>query len=239
MAHRLQCMLPLQRILSTASARCGLVALALATVVAMTIATHSASAQAQQAKQNWMADYVRLRVAVKTLQSAGRDPSRAMGPEIEALMKPRIVGGTVAGAADNQFQVALLNAAQPNNSQAQFCGGTLIRPNIVVTAAHCSDFVTAATVQVLTGTRALDGTGQRRDVTQITIHPGWNPSTFDNDVAVWQLSTEATGIYPGHPRHRRWTRRRRLACHGLGNIDRGRRPARSTYAGLWCRWRRG
>src|SRR3712207_7353795 len=34
----------------------------------------------------------------------------------------------------------------------------------------------------------------RRDVTRITIHPAWNPSTFDNDVAVWELSTSATGI---------------------------------------------
>ena len=76
-----------------------------------------------------------------------------------SLVQPRIVGGTVAGAGDNPFQVALLRASQPNNAAAQFCGGTLVRPNMVVTAAHCSDFVTAPQVQVLTGTQLLDGTG--------------------------------------------------------------------------------
>ena len=65
---------------------------------------------------------------------------------------------------------------------------------MVVTAAHCSDFVTAGQVQVLTGTRNLDGSGVRRNVTRIAIHPNWNPGTFDSDVAVWQLSSSATGI---------------------------------------------
>ena len=72
--------------------------------------------------------------------------------------------------------------------QAQFCGGTLVKSNFVVTAAHCSDFFTADQVQVLTGTRRLDGTGERRDVVRIAVHPEWNSTTLDNDVAVWELS---------------------------------------------------
>ena len=39
----------------------------------------------------------------------------------------------------------------------------------------------------------LDGTGVRRNVTRITIHPNWNAGTFDNDVAVWELATNAAG----------------------------------------------
>ena len=89
--------------------------------------------------------------------------------------------------------MALLRASQPNNAAAQFCGGTLVRPNMVVTAAHCSDFVTAPQVQVLTGTQLLDGSGTRRNVARIAIHPSWNSNTFDNDVAVWELTTDAPG----------------------------------------------
>jgi len=71
----------------------------------------------------------------------------------------------------------------------------LIGPNTVVTAAHCSDFVTSQVVQVLTGTLKLDGSGTRHDVTSIQIHENWNPDTFDNDVAVWKLATPATGTF--------------------------------------------
>ncbi len=141
-------------------------------------------------KGNWMREYVRLRVAERTL-AAMPDLTAA---ELDQIVTPMIVGGSVAGAADNPFQVALLTKSVANNFNAQFCGGTLYKANYVVTAAHCSDFVTAGQVQVLTGTRNLDGTGVRRDVLSISIHPSWNPNTFNNDVAVWRLSTSATGI---------------------------------------------
>ena len=149
---------------------------------------------AQQPDRNWMREYVQLRVLKRNLRAVGAQTARLRGTELRSVLVPRIVGGTEAGAADNPFQVALLLGNIANNRDAQFCGGTLVRENIVVTAAHCSDFVTADQVQVLTGTRRLDGTGDRRDVSRIVIHPDWDADTFDNDVAVWELSTNATGI---------------------------------------------
>lgn len=149
------------------------------------------SSSAQDSDGNWMAEFVRLRVAEQNLRAIGPSISRAA---VADAFRPQIVGGTNAGPTDNPFQVALLNGAVTNNADAQFCGGTLVRPNFVVTAAHCSDFVTANQVQVLTGTRRLDGTGARRDVLRIVIHPNWNSNNMDNDVAVWELSTAETGI---------------------------------------------
>ena len=149
---------------------------------------------AQEASGNWMKEYVQLRVNSKNLQVVTGRALGAAGIDSRLIFTPRIVGGTDAGAADNPFQVGLLNRTVTDNAAAQFCGGSLIRANVVVTAAHCSDFITANQVQVLTGTRRLDGTGTRRDVVSIAIHPSWNSSTFDNDVAVWRLATSATGI---------------------------------------------
>jgi secreted trypsin-like serine protease len=54
--------------------------------------------------------------------------------------------------------------------------------------------VTPDLVQVLTGTRSLNGSGTRRDVKKIIVHPNWNPNTNDSDVAVWILKSNAAGI---------------------------------------------
>ncbi|WP_395791853.1 serine protease [Aquimonas sp.] len=146
-------------------------------------------AQAEQPAKNWMSEYVKLRVAERTM-AAMPDLREA---DIEKMMGPMIVGGTLATASDNPFQVALLQRNIANTANAQFCGGTLYKANYIITAAHCSDFVTTGQVQVLTGTRRLDGSGVRRNVTRIVIHPSYNASTYDYDVAVWQLSSSATG----------------------------------------------
>jgi len=163
--------------------------------LALLIAT-AQPAWAQPADQpgNWMRDFVAARVAAQNLRALSAEARSVPSAELRSILRPRIVGGTMATPTQNPFQVALLMASQPNNANAQFCGGTLVRPNFIVTAAHCSDFVSAAQVQVLTGTRRLDGSGVRRNVTAITIHPGWNGNTFDNDAAVWELETEAAGI---------------------------------------------
>lgn len=166
--------------------RRGALALALAALAAI-----ASPALARQPEANWMREYVRLRVQERNLNAL---PANATAAQADALFTPMIVGGTVASASDNPFQVALLNKRVSNNFDAQFCGGTLYKARYVVTAAHCSDFTSARRVQVLTGTRRLDGSGVRRDVRRISIHPNWNPNTFDSDVAVWELSTSATGI---------------------------------------------
>lgn len=134
-----------------------------------------------------MAKFVELRVyAVTTKASIKKTSTRNAATNIPVT--PLIVGGIDADTKDNTFQVALLDKAKSDNALAQFCGGSLIKPNIVVTAAHCSDFISAHQVQVLAGTRNLDGSGVRYDVSEITIHSEWNPNNHDNDVAVWKLN---------------------------------------------------
>ena len=144
---------------------------------------------------NWMRDYVReQRIAQALAVSPGL--TRA---EIEAAMTPRIVGGVVAAAADNPFQVGLLNKSVSDNFNAQFCGGTLYKNRYVITAAHCGRW-NPNSVQVLTysapipGVRRLrGGTGVRRNVARIDIHPGYRAATFDYDVAVWTLTAPVPG----------------------------------------------
>ncbi|WP_162094795.1 serine protease [Pseudomonas chlororaphis] len=115
-----------------------------------------------------------------------------------------IVGGTTAGPNDNPFQVGLLVKAVGDNFKAQFCGGSLIAPDVIVTAAHCNYYQQTkngpkllwkpSEVQVLTGTRNLNQGGVRRDVTAIWQHPSYMANGKNYDVAVWKLSTQVQGI---------------------------------------------
>ena len=110
---------------------------------------------------------------------AGRGPS------------PNIVGGTVAPIGAYPFFVSVKRASD----NFAFCGGTLVSSVWVLTAAHCVDGgVTAASLKLVIGANQLnnEAPGDIRSATAIHLHPSWNPSTFDNDVAMLRLNTPST-----------------------------------------------
>lgn len=111
----------------------------------------------------------------------------------ESSGQARIVGGTIASSSLHKFQVGLYQDIG-GGMYSFFCGGTLYKQKYVITAAHCSDFVTAGEVLVNAKSRQADTLGEASLVSAIHIHPGWSPSTFNSDVAVWDLITPITGL---------------------------------------------
>jgi secreted trypsin-like serine protease len=118
---------------------------------------------------------------------------------------PRIIGGDEASISDAPWQVGLLyNSSSNSNYEDQFCGGSLINTQWVLTAAHCvvdeftNRVMSARSLMVLPGVDSLSLASRsgRLSVSQIHVHPGYHASGYEDDVALLRLSRPLT-LQPG------------------------------------------
>lgn len=89
-----------------------------------------------------------------------------------------IIGGTVAARGDYPWMTTLIFPRSERNAfRGQFCGGSLIAPRRVVTAAHCVLGLRARQLDVLVGSYNLRrGDGDRIHVSGISAHPKGEPT---------------------------------------------------------------
>ncbi|MCB5409626.1 serine protease [Pseudogemmobacter faecipullorum] len=122
----------------------------------------------------------------------------------EAPSGAKVVGGTIAADGAWPWQVALTLADQPVSANSQFCGGSMVMDQWVLTAAHCvihkgpDDEPVALDpreISIVVGTNRLDGSGDRIDVASIYSHPSYDVNDFDYDIALIRLTRSPSVAY--------------------------------------------
>lgn len=133
---------------------------------------------------------------LNALQSTNTRPSHAHELPLEfteALQRyahreiPKPVNGVPAPKKSHPWQVSLGVAHIANQHEAHFCGASIIDDQWILTAAHCvrglepSDFLIAA------GATTLGRKNARYNASKVIIHPKYDKTSQDNDIALIHL----------------------------------------------------
>ncbi|XP_073845426.1 trypsin alpha-4-like [Musca autumnalis] len=114
----------------------------------------------------------------------------ALGATVPDGMLPQLDGRIVGGSATtiNSFpwQISL------QRSGSHSCGGSVYSANIIVTAAHCLQSVSASVLKVRAGSTYWNSGGTLVSVAAFKNHEGYNANTMVNDIAVIRLSSSLT-----------------------------------------------
>lgn len=99
------------------------------------------------------------------------------------MLDGRIVGGRPVDIGEYPHQISM----QYYGSHR--CGGSIIKPNVILTAAHCVDGVSPRNLKVRAGSSFHNSGGQLIQVSEIRQHEKYNPYNIDYDIAIMILDT--------------------------------------------------
>jgi len=136
------------------------------------------------------------RVAVGLLTLLAASSVAVPSVVAESGVSEQIVGGSTVTISEAPWQVAVLDPTTSGGYLAQYCGGTIISAQWVLTAAHCvrddaDRPLSPSQVQIGSGSASLSDfpSAVRTGVAQIIEHPSYEAGTYLNDIALLRLSS--------------------------------------------------
>lgn len=106
--------------------------------------------------------------------------------------RPDIVGGAEVPIPNPYVWQVSIGHAPHQGSATHYCGGSLIAAEWVLSAAHCFLEEGAVTlpsaVEVIVGLRDLRDPSTAMGVSQVILHPEYDPIATTNDIALLRLS---------------------------------------------------
>ena len=140
------------------------------------------------------------------LATTGRSSQSNDDEILAAGLDPRIVGGYLAQSGMAKYQVSIrVEAYDRVFGVGHICGGTLIRPDLVLTAAHCMYDQQTKRLRRASEFKLVMGTHnvlQRnadtiiRKVVRMVIHKGYDAEIFANDIAILKVGRSLKHFWP-------------------------------------------